>query len=164
MTYSNECLNVVGQVRVNEDTFTGEEVEEIVEAVEEAAASEVESELLNSAHTNILLLKQLFSQAEKWHLNLDTDMSELENRDLLDAVKQWEERELMGGKVTSVQCCSVRCEMVPCVQMEKPLMDKKRLAPLNEGGPAHLLQLQIQKLEQENTALKLRIKTVRLDI
>ena len=27
MTYSNECLNVVGQVRVNEDTFTGEEVE-----------------------------------------------------------------------------------------------------------------------------------------
>ena len=107
MTYSNECLNVVGQVRVNEDTFTGEEVEEIVEAVEEAAASEVEAELLNSAHTNILLLKQLFSQAEKWHLNLDTDMSELENRDLLDAVKQWEERELMGGKVTSVQCCSV---------------------------------------------------------
>ena len=56
------------------------------------------------------------------------------------------------------------CEMVPCVQMEKPLMDKKRLAPLNEGGPAQLLQLQIQKLEQENTALKLRIKTVRLDI
>ena len=164
MTYSNECLNVVGQVRVNEDTFTGEEVEEIVEAVEEAAASEVEAELLNSAHTNILLLKQLFSQAEKWHLNLDTDMSELENRDLLDAVKQWEERELMGGKVTSVQCCSVRCAMVPCVQMEKPLMDKKRLAPLHEGGPAQLLQLQIQKLEQENTALKLRIKTVRLDI
>ena len=164
MTYSDECMNVVGQVRVNEDTFTGEEVEEIVEAVEEAAASEVEAELLNSAHTNILLLKQLFSQAEKWHLNLDTDMSELENRDLLDAVKQWEERELMGGKVTSVQCCSVRCEMVPCVQMEKPLMDKKRLAPLNEGGPAQLLQLQIQKLEQENTALKLRIKTVRLDI
>ena len=47
--------------------------------------------------------------------------------------------------------------------MEKPLMDKKRLAPLNEGGPAQLLQLQIQKLEQENTALKLRIKTVTLD-
>ena len=37
-------------------------------------------ELLNTSHTNILLLKQLFSQAEKWHLNLDTDMSELENR------------------------------------------------------------------------------------
>ena len=92
---------MVDQVRINEDTFTGEEVEEIVEAVEEAAASEVEAELLNSAHTNILLLKQLFSQAEKWHLNLDTDMSELENRDLLDAVKQWEERELMGSKVTS---------------------------------------------------------------
>ena len=55
-------------------------MEEIIEAVSESVTSEVESELLNTTHTNILLLKQLFSQAEKWHLNLETDMSELENR------------------------------------------------------------------------------------
>ena len=108
----------------------------------EAVSSEVETELINSAHTNILLLKQLFSQAEKWHLNLDTDTSELENRDLLEAVKKWEEREFSSGK------------------LDTSLKEKKKLAPLNEGGPTQLLQIQIQKLEQENQALKLRIKTV----
>ena len=87
------------EVRINDDTFTVDEVEEIIEAVKEAVSSEVGTELLNTSHTNILLLKQLFSQAEKWHLNLDTDMSELENKDLLDAIKKWEEAELAGSKV-----------------------------------------------------------------
>jgi len=119
-----------------------DEVEEIIEAVKEAVSSEVETELLNTSHTNILLLKQLFSQAEKWHLNLDTDMSELENKDLLDAIKKWEEAELAGSKI------------------DKPSLEKKRLAPLNEGGPTQLLNIQIHKLEQENSALKLRIKAV----
>ena len=40
----------------------------------------VESELVNAAHTNVLLLRQLFGQAEKWHLKLQADISELENR------------------------------------------------------------------------------------
>lgn len=39
-------------------------------------------------------------------------------------------------------------------------MEKKKLAPLNDAGPTQLLNVQIQKLEQENSALKLRIKTV----
>ena len=116
------AVNDTKEIRVNDDTFTAEEVEEIIEAVHESVTSEVETELINSAHTNILLLKQLFTQAEKWHLNLDTDMSELENRydvistlsafsiyfafiflkyrDLLDAVKKWEEQELSGSKVS----------------------------------------------------------------
>ena len=131
------------EVRLNDDTYTLDEVEEVIEAVSESVSSEVETELINSAHTNVLLLKQLFSQAEKWHLNLDTDTSELENRDLLEAVKKWEEREFSGAKI------------------DTSLKEKKKLAPLNEGGPTQLLQVQIQKLEQENQALKLRIKTVK---
>ena len=87
------------EVRLNDDTYTLDEVDEVIEAVTESVTSEVENELINSGHTNILLLRQLFSQAEKWHLNLDTDMSELENKDLLDAVKKWEEQELSGSKV-----------------------------------------------------------------
>ena len=42
--------------------------------------TEAETELLSAAHTNVLLLKQIFAQAEKWHLNLDADLSSLENR------------------------------------------------------------------------------------
>jgi hypothetical protein len=40
------------------------------------------------------------------------------------------------------------------------LTEKKRLAPLNEGGPAQLLNIQIQKLEEENQDLRNRLKTV----
>ena len=44
------------------------------------SAGDVESELIASSHTNVLLLKQVFVQAQKWHLNLDADLDELENR------------------------------------------------------------------------------------
>eukprot|EP00090_Calanus_glacialis_P006480 TRINITY_DN15044_c0_g1_i1.p1 TRINITY_DN15044_c0_g1~~TRINITY_DN15044_c0_g1_i1.p1 ORF type:complete len:315 (-),score=121.21 TRINITY_DN15044_c0_g1_i1:113-1057(-) len=130
------------ETRLMDDTFTLEEVEEVIEAVTEAVTNEVETELINSAHTNVLLLQQLFGQGEKWHLNLDTDLSELENRELLAAVRKWEENELAGTKV------------------EKPLVEKKKLAPLNDGGPTQLLNLQIQKLEQENQGLRQRMKTI----
>ena len=40
------------------------------------------------------------------------------------------------------------------------MVEKKKLAPLNDGGPTQLLNLQIQKLEQENQGLRQRMKTV----
>ena len=63
-----------------EDTYTLDEVNEMMEGLLAAVRGEMESELLNSSHTSVLLLKQLLSQAEKWHLKLAADMSELENR------------------------------------------------------------------------------------
>ena len=42
--------------------------------------SEVEDEFINAAHTNVLLMRQMFIQSEKWHLKLQADISELENR------------------------------------------------------------------------------------
>ena len=57
-----------------------EEVLEMLESLQSAVRDEVESELINTAHTNVLLLRQVFSQAEKWYLNLQADISELENR------------------------------------------------------------------------------------
>ena len=46
------------------------------------------------------------------------------------------------------------------IQVEKPLIEKKKLAPLNDGGPTQLLNLQSQKLEQDNQSLRQRMKTV----
>ena len=63
-----------------EETFTVDEVSEVLSGLQAVVYSEVESELINTAHTNVLLLRQLFSQAEKWYLKLQTDISELENR------------------------------------------------------------------------------------
>ena len=57
-----------------------DEVSEVLNGLQAVVHSEVESELINTAYTNVLLLRQLFSQAEKWYLKLQTDISELENR------------------------------------------------------------------------------------
>ena len=42
--------------------------------------SDVECELLHIDHSSILLLKQLCGQADKYHLKLQPDISELQNR------------------------------------------------------------------------------------
>jgi leucine zipper transcription factor-like protein 1 len=63
-----------------DSTFTLEEVEDVLSDISNEVSTEIESELINSAHTNVLLLQQIFKQAEKWHLNLDADLAELENR------------------------------------------------------------------------------------
>lgn len=79
----------------------------------------MESELLNTAHTNVLLLRQLFQQAEKWHLKLQADISELENRELLEQIKEFEEQQFSGVKK----------------DMEF------KLQPLNESNSSNLLQM-----------------------
>jgi len=63
-----------------DSTFTLEEVEDILGNIASVVKTDIESELINASHTNVLLLKQIFSQAEKWHLNLNPDLAELENR------------------------------------------------------------------------------------
>lgn len=57
-----------------------DEVREMLDGLQAVVRGEVETELINTAHTNVLLLRQLFSQAEKFYLRLQTDISELENR------------------------------------------------------------------------------------
>lgn len=52
----------------------------MLDGLQTIVRSEVESELINTTYTNVLLLRQLFSQAEKWYLKLQTDVSDLENR------------------------------------------------------------------------------------
>lgn len=66
--------------RLTDDTFTIDEVKEMLDSLLSVVRSEVDNELNHTAHTNILLLVQLFQQAEKWHLKLQADISELENR------------------------------------------------------------------------------------
>jgi leucine zipper transcription factor-like protein 1 len=63
-----------------DDTFTIEEVEEILKDIDSMVETEVETELFGAARTNVLLLQQIFLQAQKWHLDLDADLSALEHR------------------------------------------------------------------------------------
>ena len=66
--------------RLTEPTFTSDEVRELLSGLSGAVKADVESELISTSHTNVLLLRQLFTQAEKWHLKLQVNVSEMENR------------------------------------------------------------------------------------
>lgn len=54
--------------RLYDDTFTKDEVKEIITDLEKIVECDVESEIISFSHNNVLLLKQLFKQAEKWYL------------------------------------------------------------------------------------------------
>ena len=68
--------------------------------------------------------------------------------ELLDKVKRWEESELSGQ---------------PLNEKTPSLSPKKKLAPLNEGGPMQLLKLQMDQLREENEALRAQLKTAAAD-
>lgn len=83
--------------RLVEETFTADEVSDMLEGLQAVVRGEVEMELINTSHTNVLLLRQLFSQAEKYYLKLQTDVSELENRwewDSAEGTGDWGSREV----------------------------------------------------------------------
>ena len=45
--------------------FDKTQVEEVVEAISEAVTSEIETELINASHTNVLLLRQVIQASRK---------------------------------------------------------------------------------------------------
>nr|DBA23854.1 TPA: hypothetical protein GDO54_014728 [Pyxicephalus adspersus] len=130
------CFQDVRESRLMEDTYTAEEVSELLCGLESAVLSELELELINSAHTNVLLLQQVFQQAQHWHLTLHTDISELENRQLLEQVAELERsQDPQPGRGA-----------------------KPRLAPLE--GPSQLLHAEITRLQEDNDKLKGRLRTL----
>ena len=66
--------------RLLDSTYTIDEIEDVWSDLQSIVSGDVESELIAFSHTNVLLLKQIFEQAQKWHLNLEADLAELENR------------------------------------------------------------------------------------
>jgi leucine zipper transcription factor-like protein 1 len=64
----------------DETTFTVDEVEELIGDLWDRTREEIDTELTYQSHTYVLLLRQLLLQAEHWHLKMQIDMSELENK------------------------------------------------------------------------------------
>ncbi|XP_028415802.1 leucine zipper transcription factor-like protein 1 isoform X1 [Dendronephthya gigantea] len=140
------CFEEYKDGRLVEDTYTLEEVLEMLHSLQSVVKGEVESELINTAHTNVLLLRQLFSQSEKWYLNLQADISELENRELIEEIAKFEEREFSAKKTVSQTSVSSK------------LAQKPKLEPLSDGSGSTLLQMEINRLQEENARLKEKIK------
>ena len=66
--------------RLMDPTYTLSEIQELLQNLQDLVHAEIETELISIAHTNVLLLTQIFTQAEKWHLRLTVNLSEIQNR------------------------------------------------------------------------------------
>ncbi|KAM6953653.1 leucine zipper transcription factor-like protein 1 [Aplochiton taeniatus] len=138
----DSCFEELKDSRLVEETFTVDEVREMLDGLQVVVRGEVETELINTTHTNVLLLRQLFSQAEKFYLRLQTDISELENRELLEQVAELEKTDFKSSSKANQEYV------------------KPKLAPLNEGGVAELLNKEIARLQEENDKLKTRLRSL----
>ncbi|XP_062841614.1 leucine zipper transcription factor-like protein 1 isoform X2 [Trichomycterus rosablanca] len=138
----DSCFQELKDSRLVEETFTVDEVADMLDGLQVVVRGEVEMELINTAHTNVLLLRQLFSQAEKFYLRLQTDISELENRELLEQVAEFEKTDFKSNSKVNQESC------------------KPKLAPLNEGGVSELLNKEISRLQEENDKLRARLRTL----
>ncbi|KAK8783686.1 hypothetical protein V5799_009953 [Amblyomma americanum] len=134
----------VKHARLLEETYTSEEVKQILDDLCTVVRAEVESELINTAHANVVLLRQLCQQAEKWHLQLQADITELEDGSLIEKVGDMEAEGLTTGRV--LQASSSRSH---------------KLSPLEDAhGPSALLQKEIARMKTENAMLRSRLKDV----
>ncbi|XP_040022669.1 leucine zipper transcription factor-like protein 1 isoform X1 [Gasterosteus aculeatus] len=138
----DSCFEELKDSRLVEETFTVDEVKEMLDGLQAVVHGEVETELINTAHTNVLLLRQLFSQAEKFYLRLQSDISELESRELLEQVAEFEKTDFKSTNKKNQET------------------SKPKLAPLNEGGVSELLNKEIARLQEENDKLKTRMRTL----
>lgn len=102
----------------DETTMTVDEVHDLLTSLWESAKEEIDTELSHQSHTYVLLLRQLFMQAEEWHLKLQADISELENKELLDKIRAYEHEHISGKK-----------------NLQAP-----RLEPVNDTGATVLLK------------------------
>uniref|UniRef100_A0A8C7PUR8 Leucine zipper transcription factor-like protein 1 n=1 Tax=Oncorhynchus mykiss TaxID=8022 RepID=A0A8C7PUR8_ONCMY len=93
------CFEDLKDNRLVDETFT---VDEVLDGLKLVVRGEVETELVNTAHTNVLLLRQLFSQAEKFYLRLQTDISELENR-WAEISRLQEENDKLKGRLQTME-------------------------------------------------------------
>lgn len=71
---------LIETLRLVEDTYTANEVSDILDGLCAIVKQDVQKELLNTCHCNVLLLRQFFVQAEKIFLDLPVDTNELENQ------------------------------------------------------------------------------------
>jgi hypothetical protein len=71
--------------------YTEDDVREILDSLSSVLKADQRKELEHAAHTHVLVLSQLFKQAEGMGLNFSVDTSELENQSLLSEMKQFEE-------------------------------------------------------------------------
>ncbi|KAL7976777.1 hypothetical protein Chor_008726, partial [Crotalus horridus] len=127
----DSCFQDLKESRLVEDTFTVDEVTDILDGLQTVVHSEVESELINTTYTNVLLLRQIFSQAEKW--------------DLLEQVAEFEKSEFTSpNKKLNPEL--VKTKLTPLHEGASELLNKEiaRLHEENEKLKTRLKTIELQ--------------------
>jgi len=60
--------------------YTIDEVTEMLDSLESVVRAEIESELIFTAHTNVLLINQILQQVETKDVSIGVDVFKLEDR------------------------------------------------------------------------------------
>lgn len=103
----------------------------MLDGLQVVVCGEVEMELINTAHTNVLLLRQLFSQAEKFYLKLQTDISELESRYITDHYMLTLQAILTSNLSSSIISIKAFFPIHPLFNIKYLLMDVLKLFKMN---------------------------------
>merc|ERR1711953_943296 len=88
------CFKDFIETRLYDDeTYTQDEVRDMIEQVGQTVKDECESEFIHSSDTSALLLRQMMLQADQWKLKLSADVQQLENRALIQLIRDFEKME-----------------------------------------------------------------------
>ena len=82
----------------DEAMMTVNEVNDFVEEFIDILEKEFEQELTHQYRVNALLIKQLVQQAKQWFLKLNPNFDQLENRRLIDLIRDYEQQQLNTKK------------------------------------------------------------------
>ncbi len=126
----------------DESMMTVNEVNDLLNEFIDLLEKEFEQEFTHQYRVNTLLIKQLFQQAEQWFLKLNPNFDQLENRRLIDLIRDYEKHQLNTNKSKG----------------KTDLLD-----PINDTKSTVLLKTEIQKLQQLNSQLKQRLSQYEKD-
>jgi hypothetical protein len=82
----------------DEAMMTVNEVNDFLDEYIDVLEKEFDQELTHQYRVNALLIKQLFQQAEQWFLKLNPNFDQLENRRLIDLIRDYEQQQLYKKK------------------------------------------------------------------
>ncbi|XP_015366000.1 PREDICTED: leucine zipper transcription factor-like protein 1 isoform X2 [Diuraphis noxia] len=136
-----KAFEEVFKTNLLDETYTKEEVKNILNSLERTITNEIKGELSAYTNTNLLMMYQFFQQAEKWHLRLNVDISEMQNKELLQAMEKIEISNNIMNRT----------------------LEKKKLLNTSDyitNDFAEVLQKRLNQLESHNSKLEADLKTL----
>ncbi|KAF0758853.1 leucine zipper transcription factor-like protein 1 [Aphis craccivora] len=143
-----------------DETYTKEEVKNILNSLERTMTNEIKCELSAYTSTNLLMMYQFFQQAEKWHLRLNVDISEIQNKELLKEMEKIETNyNTMNRKLEKKKLLGTSDNITKdFVEVLHKRLDQLETHNSKLEADLKTLEDNCNKLSNEKEALKLLIK------